>query len=303
MRQIFMTFHKHSLAIFATHVAMSVLIALIITPICLWGIRLGVSLSGGAALTDLDIARFLLSPLGLVVAPVIGALIVTAVMLELAAMLVVMRRGDTLGQTLRFLAGRLPRMLRFAGELILRVSVIVVPFAAVIALVVLPQIKEFDINYYLTFRPTEFTRALLMAAPVALALLGTLIWCLSGWVLGLPLILFTDTPAKACFGKSADMTKGHRLSVCLTLVSWATLMVLVAAAVSFGMRAIIIGLMPPITAGLLVVSLLALVALVLWSLANLLIGAIGVGLLATSIDALFRRVMPLRSMQRPVHGV
>jgi glycerophosphoryl diester phosphodiesterase len=157
---------------------------------------------------------------------------------------------------------------------------------------VLPKISAYDINYYLTNQPPEFISAVLMAIPVAAAMAGTLIWFLSRWVMAMPLILFTDTTVHASFRRSAELTRGNHIRICMTLIFWALITAIVVAVASIGLRAIIAAIIPPITAGLVVVVILALLALVFWSLVNMLVGAISVGVLAVGINTLTDKVLP-----------
>ncbi len=275
-------------AIFAIHLVMSVLAVAVVTPLVGLSVRFGVSFSGGAALTDQDIARFLLSPVGVVVLILVAAIMLTAGILELAALLSALRDGPGVAGRL---TRALPALLTFAALLVVRVLAVVLPFAAVIALIVFSHIGAYDINYYLATFPPEFVRAILLSAPLLLVAIGWLIWLLAGWVMALPLVL-SGQKARGAFAQSARLTRSNRLRVALGLLVWLVVTLVATALIGGLLRWAIVLIMPPITAGLARVAVLGLVSLLLWAGANLLIGAFSAGLLASALDDLARRLVP-----------
>ena len=154
----------------------------VIAPGLAIAVNLAVSLSDQSALTDQDIAMFILSPVGFISALVLLSLLLVAEVLGFAVMAACLRMGEAdlwlAGRSaLTLVLARLPQLLGFALRFVLRVLIMVLPFAAVAALIAWWTLTEYDINYYLTFHPPAFW--------VAVVLIGLLVL-----VLGVGLFLY-----------------------------------------------------------------------------------------------------------------
>jgi glycerophosphoryl diester phosphodiesterase len=184
--------------------------------------------SGNVALTDEDILFFALSPVGLMAFIIIGALFITVVVFEQAALMVAAHRAATgehvgivrLGQ---YVFGRAPALFRLALHMLARVLAHAAPFLAVAGFIYLGFLTEFDINYYLAEKPPVFWKA---GAGVALCLLA-MAWVLfrlfSGWVMALPLLLFErDSPA-GVLKRSGKVAAPMRVPIAMTLFVWVLL--------------------------------------------------------------------------------
>ncbi|PID36345.1 MAG: glycerophosphodiester phosphodiesterase [Rhodobacterales bacterium] len=297
MRSIISSAWRARGAIFSIHLVMSILAVAIIGPLVGFSVQLGVSLSGKGALTDFDIAKFLFSPLGLIVLIVLAAIILTAAALELAALLIALRDGGSVAGPL---ARRLPALLALTAQLVVRVLLLVLPFAAIIAIIVFSHIGAYDINYYLSKMPPEFVRAILYSAPLLLIAIGLLAWSLAGWVMALPLVL-SGHAAGAAIKESTQLTRSNRRKVAMGLFIWAIVTLVISALIGALMRGAIVLLMPPVTAGLGTVAIMGLVSLLIWAGANLLTGAISAGLLAAAVDNLAARLIPEWERARPAY--
>jgi glycerophosphoryl diester phosphodiesterase len=200
------------------------------------------------------------------------------------AMFAVSRRADAL--------------LVFAVLFVLRVLVLVVPFLVAGLLVAGRFMGEFDINYYLTFRPPEFLigGAIIGALLLAMAAIGLRL--LSGWALALHLVVFGDVSSHAAFGKSAMRMRGRRGALVKRLVLW----LIVVAALS-GVLSLVAGLvfnLVPMTpkSGLKLALGLTLGVVALWSLANLVLGAVGLGAFARLLDGFYQDTTPLEPLPK-----
>ncbi|MDH3542715.1 MAG: hypothetical protein OEM80_08660, partial [Desulfobulbaceae bacterium] len=141
--------------IFTAHLAYVALGVALFTPLV--GIigRFLLSLSGQAALSDLDIAYFFLTPIGMVAVILFVALLITILVFELASLMAVSAgsvQGLHIGivSSLYFTARRAKRIFLFAIRLVIRVLVIVLPFLAIGGAVAWFLITDYDINYYLS---------------------------------------------------------------------------------------------------------------------------------------------------------
>lgn len=279
-------------SILMLHVLFVALSTAVIFPLCQAMIRFAVSLSGSAALTDQDIAKYLMSPLGLSLFICIGAIIIAVSVLELSALLVEFRGARSLRAVFGRLREKFLSVSVFAGWLILRVMLLVLPVAGLIAWIVFSQIGEYDINYYLSTHPPEFTRAIIYSAPLVIGLASILLWFLAGWVMALPLILFTECSPRRSFAQSVALTRGRRLQVAFAIAVWAVAAVLTAVLSALLITGVVRLLAPPVDAGLARVAVLALICLVLWGTVLMISGAISAGILASAIDTLSEQIIP-----------
>ncbi|MBE9476789.1 MAG: glycerophosphodiester phosphodiesterase, partial [Proteobacteria bacterium] len=263
-------------------------------PIAQFTMFSAVKLSGTQALTDQDIARLLLSPIGVAGLIMAGSVLIVIAVLELALMLWVIQ-ADTKGQhinlvaALRAIASRLPRLLGYAARLIMRLATVILPFAALAGLVAWTLLTEFDINYYLAFHPPEFIRAVLIIAPIILCLLCVLLYLFTGWALAFQLALFTDTPLSGIFAESVARSQGLRKYILGRFVLWGVLSFLITVSIAVALRFIIVTIMPDVSASLPIVAVTGGVLLVIWSATMILVSAFNTGTLAIILSNIAKR--------------
>ncbi len=266
----FLTGWKRFLAV---HVAISVLVFTILTPVTALLLRLAVQLSGSAALSDQDILFFALSPAGFVSLLVLGSLFSIIVFLEHAALLVVAMstnrgRDVKMTETLRFLAGRSAIMFRLALLVLLRVLLNLLPFAVLLLLVYQWLLAEYDINYYLAEQPPEWRLALALGAVIGATALANLLRLFINWIFCLPLALFTSRGPAQSLADSRGAVRGHWARIGAWLAFWLVASLLATAAVS-GLLAIAGMHLVPLTATsvrtlLLLLGLISLTGFVLY---------------------------------------
>ena len=209
----------------AIHLAVSVLVFAILTPAAGVLLRLAVSLSGSAALSDQDILFFILSPAGFVSLLVLGSVFSIIVFLEHAALLVVgqsISAGSQVSmvQALLFLAGRSARLFRLALQVLMRVLVNLLPFVLLIYLLYLWLVSKYDINYYLAERPPEWRLAVALGAIVGTAGAFNLLRLFINWIFCLPLLLFSNRTPTQALADSRAAVRGHRIAIGAWLASW-----------------------------------------------------------------------------------
>ena len=111
--------------------------------------------------------------------------------------------------------GKAQSLLVFAALLVLRIIALILPFALVGLLIAMWYLTEFDINYYLTFKPPEFWAAAILIGLLVLAMAAVLILRMSAWGLGLHLVLFANVAPKEAFAASAE-----RVELSAALMFW-----------------------------------------------------------------------------------
>ncbi len=293
------------------YVAVRLLLVALIAPGIAMAVNLAVSLSDQAALTDQDIAMFLLSPAGFIAAVVVLSLFLLAEVFVFAVMAGSLRMGEEdpwrAGRSaVTLILSRFPALFGFAVRLILRVLFLAVPFVAAAGLVAWWTLTEYDINYYLTFHPPAFWVAVILIGLIVLTLAWVLIRRLSAWALGLHLVLFENSGSAAAFSQSARRMEGKRVRLKIELAIWLAIRLVIAAAIAF-VAGLLFALVP-LQEGVNLRFALTLSSIVagLWSLAGLVLAATALGALAVVLDDFFEPKFetPLypasSSMRRPV---
>jgi len=219
------------------HIAVVLLEFTVLMPTATALLHLAVSLSGEAALSDQDILFFVLSPFGFVSLLVLGSVFSIIVFLEHAALLVVAwsineGRTATVKQVLLFMAGRMWGLFRLAVLVLLRVLLNLMPFVLLLLLLYRLLLSDYDINYYLAEKPSEWRWAVALGTIVAVAGAANLLRLFINWVFCVPLQLFSSrSPAQALTG-SREAARGYRGQIGIWLLAWLIITSLLAAAVS-----------------------------------------------------------------------
>lgn len=198
---------------------------ILLTPIFVALFRSLLTLSGNSVLSDVDIAMFFAGPFGWLCAIVLGAVWLGIVAVEQATLLSIMAAhasGTRIGvlAALRFTASHSLRILKVAGRLIGFSLLVVAPFLLIAGGVYFLLLGDYDINYYLNERPTEFKVAVAIGAVLVITMVGILLRFYSGWFLALPLVLFDNVPTAQGLRKSQELVSGNRRRVLIWLVTW-----------------------------------------------------------------------------------
>ena len=177
----------------ALHLAVALLIFLVLAPLSSLLLRLAVMLSGDAALSDQDIAWFILSPAGFIAFVALFSVFSIIVFLEHAAMVTaasLLERGHPapVSGVLLFLGRRFGSLFGLAVQILFRVLLWTVPFLLAIGAVYFVLLSEYDINYYLAHKPPIFYLAALVIGALLLVMAFVVIRKLLSWSLTLPLI-------------------------------------------------------------------------------------------------------------------
>lgn len=270
----------------------------VIAPVLAGLINLGVSLSSQAALTDQDIAMFILTPVGFVATVVVlGALIMVEIA-GFALMAAVLRAHDpsrlrSVRMALHAVGRRIHAVLIFSVLFVLRVLLLAAPFVVAGLLVARRYLTEFDINYYLTFHPPEFIMAVAIIGVIVLVMALVLLRVLSGWALALHLVIFADVSPSAAFGQSAERMQGQRGKLQVQLLIWLALRVLLIGGLGLVAGAVLN--LVPLTPGqgLKLALLVTLIVVAVWMVAGLVASAVALGALARVLDGFFEGGKPL----------
>jgi glycerophosphoryl diester phosphodiesterase len=209
----------------------------LLTPLLGAFFHLFVALSGRKVLTDEDILFFFLEPLGWLALVLVGGAGIAAVALELAALMRVVWGGPSglkngVPDVLRFAAEQAWPVLRLTTRMVLRTILTALPFLSAGAALHLLLLTQYDINYYLTYRPPAFWLAASCIGVLGIALSAVLLHMFLGWALALPLVLFENMSAREALRVSRTRVEGHRWTLARYVLVW-----LVAGAVLSGLSA------------------------------------------------------------------
>jgi len=221
----------------AIHVAVSLLVFTILAPLATALLRMAVSLSGKAALSDQDILFFFLSPAGFLALLLLGSVFSIIIFLEHAALLIVARSVQaaetaTVKQVLLFLAGRMAGLFQLALLVLWRFLLNLLPFVLLLLLIYKLLLSDYDINYYLAEKPPEWKWAIAMGGLVAAACAANLLRLFINWVFCLPLMLFSRRSPTQALADSQAAARGDRGTIGAWLLAWLLAGTLTTALVS-----------------------------------------------------------------------
>lgn len=219
----------------AIHLAVTFVVLVLLAPLSALLLRLLVLLSGDPALSDQDILYFVLSPSGFLALLVLVAVISVIVFLEYAALvtaawLVEKERKAPVRGVLMFLAANAPRLFGLAIWLFLRVLLYSLPFLALLGGIFLALLGDYDINYYLAVKPSEWYTALALAGAVALGWLAMVLYLMSGWIFSLPLLLLGENSPGQSIASSVEAARGRRIDILRAVLGWVLVSLAVMAA-------------------------------------------------------------------------
>lgn len=293
---------RHVAVLTALHLGVRVAVSAVMAPLA--GLVLGLALwwSGNRALTDQDIAGFVLSPLGALAAIAGASVLLVAVVLDVALMIGFLHR-DPAGRSgpvtsaWRLVLSRLVPVFSLSFRLVLRIVGLCLPFIGLAGVAALVLLRAHDINYYLTYRPPEFLAAAAMIGALLLMLAALLVWRLSGWALALHLVLIDRMDARNCLPHSAAFLHADRARVIRRIALWLVVRLALAAGIAAGMAAL--GTMAQTLAlpDLGRVVIVSVAVLAVWALANAVLSALANGALAYILDDLHAHIAP-----RPLPG-
>lgn len=270
------------LPILIIHLIFTALGFILFTPL-LGGLgRLMLHFSSTEVLADTDILFFLLSPYGMVVLILFGALLVTILIFEQASMMTSYIAASSkiqadLIQTLTHTAQQSLTIFKFSIHFVVRLLIIILPFLAVAGLIYWLALTDYDINYYLSTKPPVFFVAAALIGIVVVIMIIVLIRKLLSWSLTLPLILFADKTPSESFKASVDLVKGNKKLVGFVLIGWGVSIVVLAVLI-FGLVNLLTRNVVPLFYGSMNMLLLVIGFLVaLWSVGNFVVTTLASG--------------------------
>ena len=287
-------FRRHWPQLFLTNGLYTVIAVVLLTPLLALLSQLLLRLSGQAVLADQDILFFLLGPAGWICLITLGALWLGIIILEQAALMAILaapldhRTGTVVA--IRFAMAHTWQISQVTARLIFRIGLLAAPFLGIAAVTYAMLLSEFDINFYLQEKPTEFIVAVSIGAILVITLAILILRFVFSWILALPLVLFEQVPASQALQESARRTVGSRFRIVSLFTIWILagfgLSASVTSAVVWAGRFIITDTVTSLS--LLVITLGCF--LLIWAIVNLVIQMISSSLLAALWLNLYREI-------------
>jgi glycerophosphoryl diester phosphodiesterase len=207
-----------------------------IAPLAGWFTDRIVARSGSAVISNFDIARFVLSPAGLVFVLLAVGVAISFQISQLAGYTwisghAIGQRSVTLWGTLGAVVDKLRLLVRLGGRMFAR-STAATAVLAILALVWFTTLAGRDVNYYLAEHPPEWRRALLAAGIAGAGLVFVLLAQFARWIYAMPIAMFFPLGPAAVLQASERMLEGRLLRTLVPLLLWWLLVTLLTALAS-----------------------------------------------------------------------
>jgi glycerophosphoryl diester phosphodiesterase len=181
--------------------------------------------TGHAAVTNTEIARFLLSPAGIAYLVLIGLSLMLATLIEHVGVIAIASaplrgRAVTVRNTLAALTAVSLRLFTFGLDSLVTLAFLCAPFAVLGGLAYLALLSRHDINYYLSSRPPSFYAAAAIAGVLLAGLAARLAVLYVDLVLVMPILLLEDRRGRAAMQESRGRIRGARLRIGAILLGW-----------------------------------------------------------------------------------
>ncbi|MEN8188254.1 MAG: glycerophosphodiester phosphodiesterase [Thermodesulfobacteriota bacterium] len=261
---------------FLIHLVFVMLGVALFTPLLGLVGKLLLGLSGSAALSDFDIAFFILSPAGIFSLVLFGGLLITVTVFEQASQMVCFagsRNGSRLevGLVLLFVGQRVKKIFYFSIHLVFRILFVILPFLGLALCIAWLLISDYDINYYLKEKPPVFLLTVAVDGVILLAMVWLLLKKLISWSMALPLLLFDDLPPVDSFAKSRQLTRENSGFLFSLFGSWAVASLLLAWLMLGGLQLFASQLVPRSMGSISGLIIVLTTLLIFWLLTNFLV--------------------------------
>ena len=187
------------------------------------------------------LAKFVLSPLGIVSIVVTATLGLALVLAELAGLVVIANAGlhqerIQLLTVLDVLLVRAVALLRVSGAIVGLLLLVLLPFAAAGGLVYRLLLSKGDINFYVSTKPPAFRAAVVIGGVLTAGLVAVATYVSVRWLFAVPMVLFKDAYGLRALGDSAALIRGHSWVALGWIVGWQAASVTIAGGVMWLLR-------------------------------------------------------------------
>ena len=196
-----------------------------LTPLAGWLADRIVARSGSDVISNYDIVRFVLSPLGVAFVLIAVGVAITYYISQLAGYAwisghAIENQPVTLLGTIGAVASKLDVLVRLGVRVFLRVLVLTLPFAAILAIVWFTTLAGHDVNYYLSEHPPAWRRAMAVAMVAGAGFAFVLLAQFARWIFAMPIAMFHDLSPGDVLLTSERMLEGRLVRSVLPLLLW-----------------------------------------------------------------------------------
>ena len=268
---------------------------ILVTPVIGLFVKLFLVRADDGVLADADIAVFLLHPIGLTGAIVVGALSLGILFAEHGTLMVIgfgatQDRRVTWLEALGYIVRHGRQLVTLAGRFLLRIGLISTPFVAAIGGAYLWLLGAHDINFYLANRPPEFRHALMIAGFLLLVLSLIVLRVVAAAIVAIPLVLFEGQGGWTAMGASSRLISGRKRKVALLIAGWLLGYVLFSWLLSLTIGFVGSLLLPSVGGNPLLYTLGLAATLLLMGLGHLLVMILSTAIFPLLVVRLYRRV-------------
>ena len=195
--------------------------------------------TGHSAVTNTEIARFLLSTAGLLYLVLIAMSLMVATLIEHVGVIAIAAahlrgRDVTVSETLSTLAVVFLRLVSFGIKSLGTLAFLCAPFVVLGGLTYLALLSRHDINYYLSNRPAGFYAALGIGSILLAVLAARLAVLYVDLVFVMPILLFEGRRGGEAISASRARAAGARLRIGAILLGWQVAGTLASVAMVWG---------------------------------------------------------------------
>jgi glycerophosphoryl diester phosphodiesterase len=295
MRSAWGDFRRTWWQLLLTDLAARALGVIVLTPVVGLLLKLFLARVDDGVLADADIAKFLLHPLGLTAALLVGGISLGILFAEQGALMVIgqgaleERRVTWLG-AVRYVARYARQLVLLAGRFLGKFGLLALPFLAAVGGLYLLFLREHDINFYLATRPPEFRTALALAALILVALAVIVLRVVASAIVAIPVVLFEGRRGWDAMASSDALVAERRGRVAFLIAQWLLGLALVGWVVSMivGLGAGV--LVPDLGASLWLYALGLSAALLLMGAAQLLVAILGTAFFPLLVVRFYREI-------------
>jgi glycerophosphoryl diester phosphodiesterase len=197
----------------------------LLSPLLAWMFNRLAATTGNSAIGNLDIAWFLLTPIGGALGLAALSVACAVATADVAGVLTILwgaafDRRITYYAALRFVALRFSKILAACLLVLCLLITAALPFIVAALLVARAKLGEFDINYYLEVQPPEFISAVRLGIILAVCATGTALLMAVPLVFVLPEVLFRSQPAWSAIKSSYRLAARSRTRIAVALIGW-----------------------------------------------------------------------------------
>jgi glycerophosphoryl diester phosphodiesterase len=190
-----------------------------------WIVRPLIASTGHSAVTNTEIARFLVSPPGMAYLVLIVLSLMLGTLLEHVGVIAIAAAslrsdGANVRDVLASLVSVSLRLFSFGVRSLLTLAFVCAPFAVLGGLAYLALLSRHDINYYLANRPPSFYAAVAIGALLLAGLAARLAVLYVDLVLVMPILLFEDRRGRAAVAESRVRVKAARFRIGAIILAW-----------------------------------------------------------------------------------